>query len=230
MTEKKINCIIFDCEGTLVDSERLCCEALVEVFNQFGAELSFDQIRNHFEGGKIADILIQTRTYAKIDADIDLLEKRYRVELDRLFQQRLLPMEGALELLNYLDQQGIEYCVASNAPKEKMVLILERCGLNTFFEGRIFSAFEANSWKPEPDLIRYCAMSMGFLVEECIYVDDSEKGVEAGVNAEVPTFQLAPLNPNARSKDSNVVVINSLLDLKIWLSERCGQKNEYAYN
>ena len=73
-------------------------------------------------------------------------------------------------------------------------------------------------------------MSMGFLVEECIYVDDSEKGVEAGVNAEVPTFQLAPLNPNARSKDSNVVVINSLLDLKIWLSERCGQKNEYAYN
>jgi len=55
MVGKKTNCVIFDCEGTLVDSERLCCEALVQVFNEIGAELSIEDIIDNFEGGTHAN-------------------------------------------------------------------------------------------------------------------------------------------------------------------------------
>ncbi|NAW89394.1 HAD family hydrolase [Vibrio sp. V05_P4A8T149] len=230
MTEKKIKCIIFDCEGTLVDSERLCCEALVNVLNQLGAHITFAQVSNHFEGGKIADILFQALEHTNINADLDLLENLYRDKVNELFQQYLSPMDGAIELLEYLRQQGIEYCVTSNAPKEKISSILQRSGLLPLFEGRIFSAFDANSWKPEPDLIRYCAMNMGFLLQECIYVDDSAKGVEAGINAEVPTVQLAPLNPQGFSQAPNVVVIDTLLELKPWLNAHCWPSNECVYD
>ncbi len=96
MTEKKIKCIIFDCEGTLVDSERLCCEALVNVLNQLGAHLTFAQVSNHFEGGKIADILFQALEHTNINADLDLLENLYRDKVNELFEQYLSPMDGAI--------------------------------------------------------------------------------------------------------------------------------------
>lgn len=75
----------------------------------------------------------------------------------------------ALKADQFLDSHNIEYCVASNGPKDKIEHALELTGLLDAFKGKVFSAFEANSWKPEPDLIMYSAMSMGFcLVIVCI--------------------------------------------------------------
>ncbi len=218
MTESRVKCVIFDCEGTLVDSERLCCEALVQVFGELGVALSYQQVAEHFSGGKIAAILHAACQLAKITADNDLLEQRYRSIVAATFRRKLSPMGGARALLNYLKRNQIEFCVASNAPREKIAMTLTLAGLEHYFEGRIFSAFDANSWKPEPDLIRYCAMNMGFTLDECIYVDDTPKGVEAGLNAEVLTFQLSPLNPQHRSHSQQVIVLSNLLQLAEYLS------------
>ncbi|EKO3408387.1 HAD-IA family hydrolase [Vibrio fluvialis] len=210
MADKKTNCVIFDCEGTLVDSERLCCEALVRIFNDLGAELSISDIAQNFEGGKIADILNTTLELAGMSADIDVLETRYREELEALFAAELKPMDGVITLLDTLNNHDIEFCVASNAPRKKIESILQLAGLMPYFTSKVFSAFEANSWKPEPDLIRYCAMNMGFLLDECIYVDDTAKGVEAGVLAGVTTFQVQPVNPSNRTTYDEVVILSKL--------------------
>lgn len=213
MEKKKINCVIFDCEGTLVDSERLCCMALVQVFNELGAQLTFNDVARHFSGGKIADILTETSLLADIHADIDMLEVRYRQVLESIFMTQLQPMPGIEALLQQLDKHHIEYCVASNSPHDRINFSLTQAGLADYFIGKVFSAFEANSWKPEPDLIRYCAMNMGFPLEECIYIDDSAKGVKAGVNAGVDTFQLQPLSPVNRLEHPKVTLLNHLDEL-----------------
>lgn len=218
MTEARVKCVIFDCEGTLVDSERLCCEALVQVFGEIGITLSYQQVAEHFSGGKIADILNSACQLAQITADIDLLEQRYRSIVAAMFSRKLSPMGGARALLHYLKRNQIEFCVVSNAPREKITMTLTLAGLDGYFKGRIFSAFDANSWKPEPDLIRYCAMNMGFTLDECVYVDDTPKGVEAGLNAGVLTFQLSPLNAQSRSDSSQVIVLSNLLQLAEFLT------------
>ncbi len=218
MVGKKTNCVIFDCEGTLVDSERLCCEALVEVFNEIGAELSIEDIVDHFDGGKIADILHTTSQIAGVNADVDVLEVRYREVLEPLFNKRLAPMNGALTLLEWLRETETEYCVTSNAPKERIESVLKSAGLLNYFQGRIFSAFEANSWKPEPDLIRYCAMHMGFMLDECVYIDDTQNGIIAGLNAGVTTFQLTPLTWQNRISHPNVTVLDNLEQLTLYLA------------
>ncbi|MEZ8100866.1 HAD-IA family hydrolase [Vibrio bivalvicida] len=194
MTKPHAQCVIFDCDGTLVDSERLCCLALCDTFNHFGAILSMDEAVSHFEGGKLADILAATKQRLNVNVSIDRLEPIYRQRLDQLFEEQLKPMDGVHEVLEYLNEQGIEYCVASNGPRDKIERCLELTGLLPFFKGKIFSAFDTNSWKPEPDLIFYSAMNMGFKLEECIYVDDTPKGLEAGVRAGVQTVHLTGLN------------------------------------
>ncbi len=57
----KVKCVIFDCDGVLINSEPLCCQALVNVFSSFDDSVSYDDFEKHFRGGKIADILTETR-------------------------------------------------------------------------------------------------------------------------------------------------------------------------
>ncbi|WP_162064127.1 HAD-IA family hydrolase [Vibrio taketomensis] len=190
----KTLCVIFDCEGTLVDSEVLCCRALSSVFKSFGAELCLDDAMKHFVGGKLADILADTRDRLGLNLSLDVLEPRYREILHQLFESELKPMPGAQTVLDALDKQGIDYCVVSNGPREKIEHALQLTHLDSYFSGRIFSAFETNSWKPEPDSILYSAMSMGYKPEECLYIDDTPKGLEAGVRAGIRTVHIQGIN------------------------------------
>ncbi|MFM2586785.1 HAD-IA family hydrolase [Vibrio sp. TBV020] len=216
MTKTKAQCVIFDCDGTLVDSEKLCCQALCETFNRFGATLSMEEAVSHFEGGKLADILASTKHRLGINVSIDKLEPVYRNILDSLFERQLQPMDGVFETLQFLTESGVEYCVASNGPSDKIEKCLELTGLLPFFKGKIFSAFDTNSWKPEPDLILYSAMNMGFKLQECIYIDDTPKGLEAGVRAGVKTIHLAGLNNKSHSleltKIKNLRELEAVLD------------------
>ncbi|KGY10499.1 HAD-IA family hydrolase [Vibrio sinaloensis] len=212
MTKPQIKCVIFDCDGTLVDSERLCCEALCQAFNHFGAKLSMEDAISHFEGGKLADILSMTKQRLGVKVSIDKLEPVYRDYLDGLFDAQLQPMEGVFDVLDYLDTRGIEYCVASNGPRVKIERALELTGLLPQFKGKIFSAFDTNSWKPEPDLVMYSAMNMGFRLEECMYVDDTPKGLEAGVRAGVKTVHLIGINE--RAHELNIEKIRHLKELE----------------
>jgi len=213
MTKPQIKCVIFDCDGTLVDSEPLCCEALCKVFNDFGANLSMIDAINHFEGGKLADILAKTKQRLGVKVSIDRLEPLYREYLDELFESQLKPMEGIFELLALLDSKDVEYCVASNGPRDKIERALQLTGLLPAFKGKIFSAFDTNSWKPEPDLVMYSAMNMGFRLEECLYVDDTPKGLEAGVRAGVKTVHLIGLNERGHSLE--LEKIKSLRELEL---------------
>lgn len=215
MAEPQTRCVIFDCDGTLVDSERLCCETLCQVFREFDVELSMQDAIDYFEGGKLADILAKFNQHLGVDISLDKLEPLYRDKLDQLFEQQLQPMEGVFETLSSLDAKNIEYCVVSNGPRSKIERSLQLTGLLPYFEGKLFSAFEANSWKPEPDLILYSAMNMGFRLDECLYVDDTPKGLEAGVRAGVRTVHLLGLNEKPHQFD--IDKIRTLRDLEACL-------------
>lgn len=213
MITSTIKCVIFDCDGTLVDSEKLCCHALVNVFEQFGAHLSLQQCLAQFKGGKVADVLLDAMELAKLELSLDMLEPAYRHEVAQLFNQHLKAMPGVETLLDYLESTGIEYCVVSNGPRDKIEKSLQLAGLLERFHGRVYSAFDANSWKPDPDLLMYCAFHMGFSAHECVYIDDTPMGVEAGLNAEIRTFQLFNGYAINQCTDARVTQIGHLEEL-----------------
>ncbi|MGF1908575.1 HAD-IA family hydrolase [Vibrio kasasachensis] len=210
----KTQCVIFDCEGTLVDSEILCCRALSSVFKKFGAQLTVEQATQHFAGGKLADILADTRDRLGLRISLDVLEPHYRTTLKALFESELKPMAGAKSTLDFLEKNNIEFCVVSNGPRDKIEHALKLTGLLSYFPGKIFSAFETNSWKPEPDLILYSAISMGYRPEECLYIDDAPKGLEAGVRAGIKTIQLEGLSRHTYPGiDGSISALNQIKEL-----------------
>lgn len=208
-----VKCVIFDCDGVLIDSEPLCCQALVNVFLPYDSTVTYEECAKHFQGGKIADILTETRDRLGLTVRLDDLEPMYREQTQVLFQAKLKPIQGVHEVLEQLKSNGIQYCVVSNSPRNKIEFSLKLTHLMKEFEGKIFSAFDANSWKPEPDLLRYAAMNMGFSSEECLYVDDSVKGVEAGVRAGITTAHLRASSYGDKYKDSHVIEISDIKQL-----------------
>lgn len=210
---KNFKCVIFDCDGVLINSEPLCCQALVNVFSSYDASVTYEDFEKHFQGGKIADILSETRDRLRLNVRLDDLEPMYREQTQVLFQASLKASKGVEALLDQLDEKDIQYCVVSNSPKNRIEFYLDLSGLTEKFKGNVFSAFDANSWKPEPDLLLYAAMNMGFSVDECIYIDDTVKGVEAGIRSGIKTVHLRANSYRPKYLDAETIEINSISQL-----------------
>lgn len=201
-----IEAVIFDCDGTLVDSERLANAALVECVAPFGLRMSTEDAMRAYVGGKMADCVadLECRLGRKLpDSFIPEVRKRTA----EAFRAHLEPVEGALDVLQKL---RLPFCVASSGPMEKIELSLEVTGLARFFASdRIFSAYDVGCWKPDPGLFLHAAQAMGVAPNRCAVVEDSLRGVEAGTNAGMRTFWFRPYGTLPRS----VVALHRLRDL-----------------
>ncbi len=185
-----IKCIIFDCDGTLVDSELLCNIGLEIKLRDYGIESSASAMMKKYRGGKLADILKSIENEYNIELNKDFIPD-YRDLVEQLFEKELTTCKGVTE---FLKQNTLAVCVASNGPIKKTSKALDITGLAKYFKNNIFSAYEVNSWKPNPDLFIHAAKTMGFKPNECLVVEDSKKGIEAGLAAGMKTVLFDPIN------------------------------------
>ncbi|KEI69562.1 6-phosphogluconate phosphatase [Endozoicomonas elysicola] len=214
MTPKTIECVIFDCDGTLVDSEILCNQGLVNVFTRYRALITLEECLTKYKGGKMVEILTAICGDHHLSLNLAELEKEYREELRQLFDKYLTPVNGVPLMLEKIQ---MPICVASNGPASKMEHTLGLTGLLPRFEGKLFSAFDANCWKPDPGLLAYAAKGMGVNLGKCVLVEDSVPGVMAGINAGIPVFHYCrdehsePVNHPLVTRFANMEALPSLL-------------------
>jgi beta-phosphoglucomutase-like phosphatase (HAD superfamily) len=97
-----------------------------------------------------------------------------------------------------VESLNVPYCIASNAPADKIELSLRVTGLLPLFEGSIHSAYQIGCWKPDPALFLHAARGMGVAPEQCAVVEDSIAGVRAGIAAGMAVFAYQPHSVDAR--------------------------------
>jgi HAD superfamily hydrolase (TIGR01509 family) len=171
----KYKCIIFDCDGVLVDSEAIGIDVLVDMANALGANMSKDKALMDLKGKSLYACMrvIENNIEKSLP---DTFEKEYRAKTFKIFKAQIQPIKGIKKVLEHLE---LPYGVASSGPENKIRLNLETTGLLPYFEGKIFSCFTIKKWKPEPDVYLWAAKTMGFLPKECLVIEDSVSGVKA---------------------------------------------------
>jgi HAD superfamily hydrolase (TIGR01509 family) len=175
----KFDCVIFDCDGTLVDSERLCCVLLARKLGEYGLRLDPEQLVRSYRGWPLAETLLDLSRQHGVRFDSELTKQYRAMELEA-FETELAPIKGVEAALSRI---ALPRCVASSGPLAKIERALRVTRLGGFFGGNIFSAHQVNAWKPEPDLFLFAATRMGVSPARCAVIEDSVVGVTAARRA-----------------------------------------------
>jgi HAD superfamily hydrolase (TIGR01509 family) len=179
-------CVIFDLDGTLVDSEAQSNQAFLDLIPELGD--SVEELIRRYRGLRLAPVIadLESRIGRKLP---DSFQAGYRKRVAELFEQRLEAMPGARQMLDGL---SCARCIASSGPPEKIRHSLRLSGLAPYFGERVFSSYEVGSWKPEPGLLLHAARAMGFSPDRCIVVEDSDAGLIAAKAAGMRALHFAP--------------------------------------
>jgi HAD superfamily hydrolase (TIGR01509 family) len=198
-----MNLLIFDCDGTLVDSELVAVNVFTTYWATHGVHITADEFKENFIG-TAREAEINVKTFAKMPPDA--WDEGNRL-LDVALEKELEAVKGIRLLLESLTTQS---CVASNSSFKYIKRALKQTQLNHFFGERVFSAEFVDRPKPHPDLFLYVAKTLGVTPEECVVIEDSQTGILAAQRANmrvigfsgaahfVPTLEskLRALNPS----------------------------------
>jgi HAD superfamily hydrolase (TIGR01509 family) len=205
--------VIFDCDGVLVDSERLSVAVEARVLTELGwPHTTADVVRRWMGRTSAAQLAeVAERLGAELAEEYD---SRSTAEVHTAFEAELRPVAGVEALLDRLDECLVRTCVASSGTHQRMRRTLGLTGLFTRFEGRIFSATEVAHGKPAPDLFLHAAARMGADPSGCAVVEDSVYGVRAAVAAGMAAYGFAGgLTDGSELAAAGAVVFEEMIDL-----------------
>jgi len=205
----EVKCIIFDCDGVLVDTEKIGNGILLSMGAEYGFEMKLEDAYREFNGRNLKECFlhIENAIGKKLP---DNFESEYRQRSFEAFKTQVKPMEGIVEFLNKLE---IPYCVASSGPVDKIRLNLEVAGLLDKFENKIYSSYQINSWKPDPGIFLHAAKEMGFDVKDCIVIEDSKAGVISGINGGFKVYGFANGYNNEDLEEEGAILFDSYEEL-----------------
>ncbi len=200
--------VIFDCDGVLVDSEIISAQVTSDCLKEIGIEISAGYFLETYRGKSVADcILMITDELSSQDSwkSLNDAEKAERgaefwrhVQLQTLVvcEQQLEPIKGIMPVLDYLRDNDIPFCVASNGKHEKMRMTLAKTNIMPYVQGRVFSFEDVTRGKPAPDLFLHAANTLNVAPATAIVVEDSLTGIQAALAAGMRPLGYCPPNPN----------------------------------
>ena len=205
-----ISALIFDCDGTLVDSEDIGIAAMHAHALPYGLSLRLADVMHDFRGKSMARNVAEMARHSERPFPDDFT-LRAREAMAERFRAELKPMPGALAFIASLK---LPFCVATNGPRDKTELTLGITGLLPYCKGQIYSAYEVGHFKPEPHLFLAAAAGLGVAPEHCAVVEDSVPGLQAGLAAGMRVFSLCHAETVPEDIKARITPIEKLADLR----------------
>ena len=209
--------IIFDCDGVLVDTERVNNQVMADLVGELGLEMSFAEAVELYIGKSTEDCLriTEERLGRPVPGD---LHTRWVARTRALHARELQAVSGIRELLAALTRP---FCVASNGEHAQIRHNLGLTGLLPWFEGRMFSAEDVARPKPAPDLFLHAAQRCGAVAERCLVIEDTPTGVRAARAAGMTVLGFAGLTPGERLLEAGA---HAVFKVMADLAQVCGAR------
>ncbi len=184
-TGGKVDLVIFDCDGVLIDSEELSASVLSGMMAEIGLPITPEIFRSDFLGRSFASAT--AKAMERFGKPVpDDFQMKYRSRLLAAMRGNLQPMPGVRAVL---DAMTVPFCLATSSSPQRLAVSMEETGLGPYFEGRSFTASMVTNGKPAPDLMLHAAHVMKAKPELCVVIEDSEMGLRSALNAGMQTWR-----------------------------------------
>jgi HAD superfamily hydrolase (TIGR01509 family) len=217
--------VVFDCDGTLVDSELIHAKALQGALAELGFTSSPEQILSRSAGVANADFLrrVAEERSLTLPADIEMIVEDNAL---RLIPGELRAFEGAGPVVKALTANGVRLAVASNSTRRLVRQMLSTAGLSPVFGERIATCEDVTAPKPAPDVYRLAVSLLSARSEDSLAVEDSPIGVTAARRAGMAVVGFCPpsatFGEDALTRAGAFAVIADLAELLRWPLRRPG--------
>ena len=182
---RKVQLVIFDCDGVLADSEVISARVLAAELRPYDLTLDEDFIFRNFVGQSFPKVADKIRARFQLDVPQEF-EAAYRARLVEAFSEGLSRTPGLGAVLDDLDCRK---CVATSSSPPRVARTLRFTELDEYFSEDVFTASEVANGKPAPDLFLHAAEKMGVSPENCLVIEDSMAGILAAKAAAMEVWR-----------------------------------------
>ena len=174
-----ISHVIFDCDGVLLDSEKISMDVDLALLAENGIDFTEAEMHRRFVGvtfeSMVADMEVEfNKTLPK-----DLGDRKDVLMLDH-YRRELKTVPGVIPMLQQL---SLPKSIGTNGPRQRALEALRMTGLEPFFGDRLTTFEDVKYGKPAPDIYQLAAFRAGFAPDKCLVVEDSVTGVTAALAA-----------------------------------------------
>lgn len=214
-----VKAVIFDMDGTLIDTEKW----LNLYWRQAAAEFGFDLKREHVLAirslaEKYAEPYLQ-EIYGKEFSYRKIRGRRKELMWEHIEAHGIEKKPGVDELLDYLRAHGIMTAVATATEMENAEKYLKSIGIYDRFD-KVISALLVENGKPAPDVYLYACEQLGEKPENCLAVEDSPNGVRAAVDAGIRTIMVPDLSePDEETAAIITAKAHTLFDIILMMED-----------
>jgi HAD superfamily hydrolase (TIGR01509 family) len=181
--------VIFDVDGTLIDSVDLHARAWQDAFRDYGHEVSFDDIRSQIGkgGNQLMPVFLSKE---ELDAKGDELEKHRGQVLKERYLPQITSFAGVSDLLQRLQADGVRIALASSAKADELQVYKQAADIDDLLDAET-SSDDAEASKPDPDIFIAAMRHLGGISpDQAIVVGDTPYDAEAAGKAGLRTIGL----------------------------------------
>jgi len=204
---KKLQCVIFDMDGVIIDSEEIHKKAYYETFKNLGVEVS-EELYKTMTGSSTINAFQKLVNHFNLDDIPEELVLQKRKCYVNYFENdpTLSLVNGVKELIQFLYKQNLTLVLASSSAMVNINRVFSRFNLNEYFSAKISGA-DLTASKPHPEIFEKAAILGGVSKEHCIVIEDSDNGIKAANDAGIFVVGYEnPLVSDQTLKDANLII------------------------
>jgi len=211
---KPIECVIFDMDGVIVNTEPLHKKAYYKTFNALDLHVS-DELYHSLTGSSTINAFQKLVAHFKLSNKPEELVLQKRAFFVDLFttDKELALIDGVKDIIEYFYQKNIILVLASSASMGTINSVFTRFNLNKYFIGKLSGA-DLKESKPHPEIFEKAAKLANVSKENCIVIEDSDNGVLAANRASIFCVGYKSEHSKLQTLENADLVIDTFEELK----------------
>ena len=206
--------ILFDCDGTLVDTEDLSAAAVVAALGTFGINVTMHDVHPRYVGVHLNDIIAEVNAEFGTSVTPRAFSDAYTAAMMPLIAPHIRILPDTLPFIRSLKDRGYKMAIGSNGVRDAVRLELDVTGLLPFFDA-IITADDVANPKPHPEMYLKGMQDLGGNDPSGIFVlEDSVPGLKAAMAAGMIPIGYTGLNPDPAGLESRLLAAGAKTVLK----------------
>ncbi|MBC7746340.1 MAG: HAD family phosphatase [Flavobacterium sp.] len=187
---KNLKAILFDLDGTLIDSEYFHYECWNEILEEYNVALTFADWLKNYAGMPLPVNAKSLMEKHQIKTNLnDFIAMRENLFLERLKTKDISLMPYALEFIQFFHNKGLILSIVTASSRQEVELIFDRNGLRKYFS-LIITRTDVDKSKPDPESYNICCKELNISKEQCIVFEDTENGIKSAVAAGITCYAI----------------------------------------